>query len=158
MRCAAVIIVVPMLVVSQAYAAPSVLIGRGLSNTFVAESVCPENAICLDAFYRWEFMSTRTVAGPAISGHVRAVISQHVEATPSFVRSVELFVVTPIDDPAVRRTYGAEYFLLALSPRYKSGRYCVPMPLAEIGLADVSSEIIVDPDTGYHCISARSLR
>jgi hypothetical protein len=153
----ALIVVAVMVSAGRAFAATSVLIGYGLNNEYVAAVACPDNAVCLDSLYRWEFQSTRTVAGPPISGRVRAVIVAHTQATPSYVRSVELFVVKPIDDPKLRRAYRAEYTLVALSRRDKSGRYCVPMPLGDIGLAGASSKVIVEPESGYHCIDAKRL-
>jgi hypothetical protein len=112
----------------------------------------------MQAVYLWEFDAKRTVTGPPVGGRVRVLATQHTDATSKFVRSVELFVVRPIDDPAVREAYGAEYYLVGLSPRYERSTYCLPVNPTDIGLSMPSSEVTVEPDSGYYCFARRLLR
>jgi len=138
--------------------ADSVVLGKGISNAYAADLACPADQICLDSVYLWEFEAKRTVAGEPVVGRVKALFTQHVDATPKFVRSVELFVVRPIDDAAVRQAYGASYYLVGLSPRYEGSTYCLPVRPDEIGLVMSPSDVSVDPDSGYYCFARARVR
>ena len=136
-----------------AIATDSVVLGKGLSNAFVSEISCPEDLICMDSVFIWELEAKRTVAGPGISGRVRATTTQHTEATQQFVGSVKIFVLRPIEDSALRASYGVDYEIVTLSPRYKGNRFCLLVDPKEIGL-DVQS---VQNEHGFYCFSARGL-
>jgi hypothetical protein len=146
------------LVSSSVLAAESVVLGKGISNTYAGDLACQLNEICLDSVYVWEFDAIRTVSGPAVTGRVRAIIAAHGDATVEFVRSVELFVVRRIDDPAVQEAYGAEYHLVSLSPRYERSRYCLAVDPKDIGLSLPVSEVTIDPDSEYYCFPRRLVR
>jgi hypothetical protein len=125
-----------------ALGADSVVLGHGISNQYYADLPCPADSICLDGQYRWELQATRTVVGPPVKGRVRALVSQHTDATRKFVRSVELFVMRPIQDAGVRKDSGAQYYLLSLSPRYEKNQYCLSLHPAEVGLTVPESQIV----------------
>jgi hypothetical protein len=76
-----------------------------------------------------------------VKGRIRALISQHTDATRKFVQSVELFVLRAIQDPNLRKASGAQYYLLSLSPRYNNDEYCLSMRPADVGLAVPESQI-----------------
>lgn len=154
----AALLLVGALTAGSALAAESTVLGKGVSNAYAGDVACTDLRSCMQGLFVWELEATRTVAGPPLTGRVRALATQHVDATPKFVRSVELFVVRPIDDPAVREAYGADYYLLALSPRHERSTYCLPMNPADIGLDIPSDEIAVDVDSGYYCFARRLVR
>jgi len=118
----------------SAFAADSVVIGRGISNSFLSNVDCPTGSLCLDARYLWVLASNRTVAGPPVEGQVRAISMQHTDATPQFVGSVELFVLRPIESAALRTSSGADFYIVALSARDSAGRYCLPVDPTTVGL------------------------
>ena len=110
----AALLLISGLVAASATAAESVVLGKGVSNAYAADVACTDIRACMQAVYVWEFEATRTLAGPPVFGRVKVLATQHTDATSKFVRSVELFVVRPIDDPAVREAYDAEYYLVGL--------------------------------------------
>jgi hypothetical protein len=120
--------------------ADSVVLGHGITNQHYAALPCPADSICLDGQYRWELEAARTSVGPLVRGRVRALFSQHTDATRKFVQSVELFVLRPIQDPGLRKASGAHYYLLALSPRYEKDQYCLSVRPSEVGLAVPESQ------------------
>lgn len=146
------------LVAASATAAESVVLGKGVSNAHAADVACTDIRSCMQSVYVWEFDADRTIAGPPVIGRVKVVATQHTDATSKFVRSVELFVVRRIDDPAVRKAYGAEYFLVGLSPRYERSTYCLPVNPTDIGLNIPTSEVSVESDSGYYCFARRLVR
>ena len=143
---------------AQAIAEESVVLGRGISNAYAGDLECSKDSLCLDARYVWELEAKRTVSGPAVRGRVRAIFAQHTDATPKFVRSVELFVLSRIDDPETRERLGADYSGIWLSPRYTGSKYCLPVTPRSVGLAVPESEVMLDPDSGYFCFAKRLLR
>jgi hypothetical protein len=137
------------------FAADSVVIGHGISNSFLSRVPCPAGAVCLDAQYLWVLNSARTVTGPPVNGRVRAISLQHVDATQQFVDSVELFVLRPIKDAALRRSSGAHFYVVSLSPRDSAGRYCLSVRPETVGLRLDSSEVHSDADS--YCFDAHLL-
>jgi hypothetical protein len=117
-----------------ASAIDSVILGRGLSNEFFAELECSPTDICMDSLYVWELDAKRTLAGPTITGRVRAVVSVHGLATSEFVRSVELFVLRPVEKSDADHPDLPTFSLLALSPRYPGGKYCLYIDPRSVGL------------------------
>ena len=133
----------------RARGADSVVLGHGITNQYYAAQPCPADSICLDAQYRWELEAARTIVGPLIKGRVRALISQHTDATRKFVQSVELFVLRPIQDSGLRKASGAQYYLVSLSPLYEKNQYCLSVRPSEVGLAVPESQII--KNEGSYC-------
>ena len=136
----------------------SVVLGRGVGNAFAALIECTDRSLCMDSLYVWELEAKHAVSGPPVSGRVKAIFVQHTQATLKFVRSVELFVLRRIDDPAMRKEYGADYSGIALSPRYSGSRYCLPVSPQSIGLKLAESDVSVDPDSGYYCFAKNLVR
>jgi hypothetical protein len=132
-----------------------VVIGHGISNSFLSKVDCPAGSICLDAQYLWVLTSTRTVVGPPIKGQVRAISMQHAQATQQFVTSVELFVLRPIESATLRSSSGADFYILALSPRDSAGRYCLPVDPVMFGLYLDPAK--VRAAEGSYCFDAQSL-
>jgi hypothetical protein len=140
---------------SSAFARDSVVIGRGISNSFLSKVDCPVGTICLDAQYLWVLISNRTVVGPPVEGQIRAISMQHTDAIQQFVTSVELFVLRPIESATIRSSSGADFYIVALSPRDPAGRYCLSVNPATVGLH-------LDPTRvraagGSYCFDAQSL-
>ena len=138
--------------------ADSVVIGRGISNLYFANLPCSPSEICLDSLFMWVLDSTRSVAGPAIKGTVRALIAQHVAATRKFVESAELFVLQPIQDDALRKRSGADYYLLSVSPRNENGKYCLTKNPDDLGLKLAKAQVTMDPDSRRYCFDAALFR
>jgi hypothetical protein len=140
---------------SSAYAADSVVLGHGISNSFLSKVECPAGSICPDAQYLWVLTSNRTVVGPPVNGRVRAISMQHTDATQQFVTSVELFVLRPIESAAIRSSSGADFYIVALSPRDPAGHYCLPVNPATVGLHLDPTK--VRAAEGSYCFDAQSL-
>jgi hypothetical protein len=133
----------------------SVVIGHGVSNAFLSKLPCAPGSVCLDSRYLWIIDATQTAVGPTIVGTVRAVAEQHVDAAPEFVKAVELFVLRPISDVALRETSGAEFQVVALSARDPQGRYCLPVAPGDVGINLPPSEVVTAG--GSYCFSASAL-
>ena|ERR1700730_11782664 len=142
---------------SGAVAADSVVFGHGVSNKFLAEAPCPGSGLCMDASYVWVIDAVRTIVGPNVAGRVRAIASQHTDATSAFVKSVELFVLRPIKESKLRKSSGAEYYLVSLSPRDSANRYCLSVKPSDVGLKLSASDVVVDADSGGFCFTAAAL-
>ena len=145
-------------VACPAFGTDTVVIGRGISNTFAFKMSCPPDLVCLDAMYQWVIDVKRTVAGPAVKGHVTALVAQHVDATPQIVESTRLFVLRPIQDLPVPDTFGANFYLLAVSPRDNMGRYCLSVNPRDVGLKIDRSRVNIDSNSGNFCFDAVLLR
>lgn len=158
-RAAFSLILMSMITASTAaFSSDSVVLGRGISNYFLSKQPCPQpeeslTNICLDANFIWVLSARRTIVGPPVRGTVRAIVSQHVAATSKFVRSTELFVLRPIDDPALRKSSHADYYLVDLSPKDSDGRYCLWDKPEEVGLRLKDSDVVVH-DEGQSCFNA----
>lgn len=141
-----------------AFSAESVVLGSGVSNEYASTIDCPPDALCMDSMYLWVFDARKTLAGPPVNGRVRALIAQHTDARSKYVRSVRLFVVKPIESDEVRRAHNATHYLLAVSPRYEDGTYCLPMNPQSVGLEIDASRIARKSDSGYFCFAASLAR
>ena len=140
---------------SCALAQDSVVIGRGISNSYLANLSCDAHSICLDAEYLWVLESHRTLVGPSVKGQIRALTIQHADATQKFVSSVELFVLSPITNAADRASSGADFRIIALSARDSSGRYCLNIDPSSIGLHIDAANMY--KSEGSYCFAARLL-
>ena len=153
--CAA--ITVACTVGSFAVAADSVVLGHGVSNEFLSQTTCAATMLCTDALYVWVIDADRTIVGPRVAGRVRAIFLQHTDARSTFVKSVELFVLRPLKDASLRKSYGADYSLVSLSPRYSEGRYCLSVKPSDVGLDVPASAVVVDAGRGQFCFPAAAL-
>ena len=147
-----------VLAIAPVVGAESVVLGKGISNSYAGDIECDEHSICLDVLYVWELDAKRTVSGPAVRGRVKAIFAQHVDATAKFVRSVELFVLSRIDDPAIRKQFGVDYSGIALSPLYSGSKYCLPVTPASVGLAIPENKVSIDPNSAYYCFAKSLVR
>jgi hypothetical protein len=128
----------------------SVVLGRGISNAHVEPLGCIDD-LGMNCWFRWELVVNRTVAGPSVRGRIRALTLQHTDATSTFVKSVELFVLAPIGKPDPT---GATHTILALSPRHADGTYCVILDPQQLGIPVERSQIIARAD-GSFCFRSR---
>jgi hypothetical protein len=146
---------VTLIVEAPAFAADSVVIGRGISNSFLSNGACSAGSTCLDAQYVWVLTSNRSVVGPIVKGRVRAISTQHTDATQQFVTSVELFVLRPIKSVTVRHSSGAAFYILYLSPRNADGRYCLPVSPSSVGLHLDPAKVLATESS--YCFDVRAL-
>jgi hypothetical protein len=131
----------------------SVVLGRGTSNSHVEGRGCVDD-LGMNCWYLWELLANATVAGPRVKGHIRALTLQHTDATSKFVKSVELFILAPLGSPDPT---GATYSILALSPKYPDGKYCVWLDPLELGIPIDKSEVSRDSH-GAYCFSSLLLK
>jgi hypothetical protein len=134
----------------------SVVLGHGVGNSFLHDLPCADDSLCVGGSYVWVLRARRTVVGPPIVGTVRALGMQHGDATTQLVKAAELFVLRPIDDPRVRESSGAQYYLVALSPRYPDGSYCLSVKPKDVGLELAPADIEAQPGRPY-CFKASLL-
>jgi len=120
---------------SSAFGADSVVVGRAISNTYSAGLPCGENEICLDSIYLWVIDPAKALAGPKINGRITAETYQHVGVNRHYLRSLRLFVLRPLTEIRDARASDAKYYLVASSPIYKDGSYCISVDPTELGLA-----------------------
>ena len=158
MKRLAAVVAIGLTAGGQAPAADSVVIGHGISNSFFSDAPCAPDLICMAARYLWILDVRRTVSGPSVVGRIRVVASQHTDANEQFVKSVELFVLKPIDDSSLQRTSGARYYLVALSARDSSGNYCLSVDPGGAGLKLDSLQVSVDAKSGFFCFRADLLK
>jgi hypothetical protein len=123
-----------------------VFLGKGISNTFLSRIDCPDQQLCMDSLYLWTFRVDKVLAGPRQSRSVRAIAYQHTDVTPDFIRSVELFVLEPIQDQALRSTYGVNYTVVSLSAREEHDRYCLNQQPQTLHLNVPPIHITIDDD------------
>ena len=148
---AVLILLLGVTLASPVPGADTVAIGKGIANSFASDLTCEDQTICLDSLYVWIFDATRTVSGPTVKGRTKALIAQHVDATPQFVKSIELFVLRPIEDAKLRRSSGANYYLLSVSPRYADDTYCVSVDPDDLGLKLPKLKVKRDAEGGRFC-------
>lgn len=65
-------------------------------------------------------------------------------------------MLRPIDDPALRKSSHADYYLVDLSIKDSDGRYCLRDKPAEVGLRLKDSDVVVR-DEGQSCFDATTL-
>jgi hypothetical protein len=134
MRRCAILLALGCIAAMPASAVDSVVLGRGVSNDFFAEIECSSTDLCMDSLYVWELDAKQTLAGPKVTGRVRAVIAVHTLATSKYVKSVELFVLRPAEDVKADDSKSPAFSLVALSPRYAGGKYCLHVDPRSVGL------------------------
>jgi hypothetical protein len=65
-------------------------------------------------------------------------------------------VLRPIEDRQLRKSSGARYYIMALSPKDSKGCYCLQVQLEEVGLRLDKADIIAG-DGGAACFKAELL-
>lgn len=113
-------------------AADAVFCGRSLGHHHIkgVEVPCPENAICLNVWFRWQLQIDRVLEGPEIGGRVSAAVVQHGHFLPSYEKSLQVFVIRRIDDEAKRQLLGADFQLVSHSPGDDAKRLACKDPTA----------------------------
>jgi hypothetical protein len=149
----AVLLTVGFALANPVLAADSVVLGRGVSNTFFDRIECSPDSICMDSLYLWELDVKQTLVGPPVKGRVRALFASHGAATPEFVRDVELFVLSPSEGVKGGDSKFPAFGIIALSPRYEGDQYCLPMDPRSVGL-DVDS---TKAKFGLFCFPRKSI-
>jgi hypothetical protein len=158
--CRVTILGILLFVVSPAYAADSIVIGRALNNSYakalsdsyLAAKRCPEDTICMDVIYRWTIDPERVIAGPAIKGRIRALNFQHTDLNNRYVESVRLFVFRPIADVEIPHSPDDRYYLVSSSPIYEDGTYCISVDPSTSGL---KLKNVTEKNDGSFCFDHR---
>jgi hypothetical protein len=126
----------------------SVIVGHGISSDEVPSLGGVDD---WNVFFLWTLDAKRTVSGPKVTGRVRALNIAHAGAMPKFVRSVELFVLSPITESTAQvHNTGANYWIVALSPRHKGSMYCTAQDPRDVGILIDGSQITVN-EHGVFC-------
>jgi hypothetical protein len=145
-----------------AYAADSIVIGNAVSNTFAKALTdadkkarpCPEDSLCMDVIYRWVIDTERIIAGPTLKGPISALRFQHIGVNNRYLKSIRLFIFRPIAEVEISHFSNDRYYLVATSPLYEDGTYCISVDPAEIGL---QLKTITKKDDGYFCFDHQLL-
>lgn len=102
--------------VASADAPPTVVLGKAIGHfSIAAEIPCPRDEICMDAWIGWTIEAKDVLAGAPVKGRIRAAKIQHAWLVPAYRRKFKLFVLEPIEDPAMRKLLTADYFLREVS-------------------------------------------
>jgi hypothetical protein len=149
--------------ISPAYAADSIVIGRAASNSYAkalsdsydAVRGCPEDYICMDVIYRWFIDPAKTVAGPALKGRIRALTFQHTGVNDRYLKSLRLFVFRPIADLEIPHSSDDRYYLVSSSPVYDDGTYCISVDPSASGL---QLKNVTERNDGYYCFDHKLLQ
>ena len=133
-------IALTLFLLRPAWAEDIVVIGKLLENKPMAyvPRECPESHICLHSWYESVVSVQKTIRGTNLSGRVSAAVMQHTSLNSRFKKSVRLFVLKPIEDPAVRAKLRVDYYLKGMSEVRQM--YCLGYDPKESGL---------DPETVY---------
>ena len=136
--------------VADANAEDTVALGRVISHKYMdVELDCPKDYICMDVWYRWIISIDRTLSGPPVKGRVVAAHLQHTDLNKRFERSLRLFVLRPLSDPARRDELKADYHLLEVSP--ENEMYCIQHDPSTYGLAVENTYVRVQDDYKQYC-------
>jgi hypothetical protein len=118
----------------------SVVIGRATAHFPIeAEAPCPPpdehgEYICMDAWIGFKISVTKTIAGPEVSGAVKAARVQHTQYVRSYRKRLKLFVLRPIPTEELRHTLGADYLLLEATTERRV--YCFSQSPSTYALKD----------------------
>ena len=134
-----------------ALADTSVVVGKGVANSWLHTPECAPDAICMNAVFLWTLRANQTLSGPRVKGLVRAVTLQHAQVMPQFVRSFELFVLASIDDAKERAATGARFRILAMSREFENGSFCLNDRPETFGLRVPLGHVDVDPTGQLFC-------
>ena len=132
-------------------AADIVVLGRLVENEpmeYVPDE-CPENYICLRSWWKSVVNVRKTVHGPYLSGRVAAAVMQHTSMTPRYKRSLRLFVLKPIEDPAQRAKLRVDYYLDDVSEAYQM--FCLRQDPKESGLKVEETYVAGTDDSKSYC-------
>jgi hypothetical protein len=136
---------------SSAFAvSPSVVVGRVLSQDDLGLSACgdlkPEE-ICMHRWFRWTIQAQRTLSGPPITGRIALAYSQHTYFEKWYLKEVQLFVLTPIEEAPTRRLLKADYYLEDFSRRL--AMYCLHQDPETPGIEVRGTAVSDSKESGY---------
>lgn len=150
---AAMLLTLGSIPTAPSLASDSVVIGRGISNEYYSEISCEPDELCMHSVYVIELDAKQTLAGPPVTGRVRALIVAHTEANAKYVKSIELFVLRPVENVEAGESKSPRYSLISLSTRHSGGKYCLDTDPNSLGL-----EVKVEQNEyGYFCFRRRDL-
>ena len=140
-----------VLLVAGAHADNSIVIGHGIKVDGVYES-----AGDWVSGYVWLINARRTVSGPVVKGKVRIIAASHAQPRDSYLKTVELFVLTPVIGDGAESNDEPRFSLVASSPLYRSDKYCIPFKPSEISIPLNDTEVERDEYDAY-CFSKQAL-
>lgn len=140
-----------VLLVTDAYADKSIVIGHGIK----VDEVCESSGDWVSG-YVWLINARRTVSGPIVKGKIRIVAASHAQPTDSYLKTVQLFVLAPVVGDDAESGNEPRFSLIASSPLYGRDKYCVPFKPSEIAIPLSDAEVERDED-GAYCFSKSSL-
>ena len=135
---------------ANTYADNSIVIGHGIKVDGIAGSGDWSSE------YVWQIHAQRTLAGPTVKGAVRIIAVSHAQPKDSYVRTIELFVLAPVIQSKTESTAEPRFSLIASSPLYKRGKYCIPFKPFEVSIPLDDSEVQRD-DIGFYCFTKEAL-
>jgi hypothetical protein len=138
------------LLVADAQAESSIVIGRGIK----VEDVYVTGE--WTSAYVWLIDAQRTVSGPTVKGKVRIFAASHAQPKDSYLKTVQLFVLTPVSREGAESNDEPRLSLIASSPRYGRDKYCVPFKPSAIGIPLSDAEVERDKYDDY-CFTKKAL-
>lgn len=148
----AVLLLAPIFLAADAYAENSIVIGHGIKVDGIFESGGD-----WVSGYVWLINARRTVSGPTVKGNLRIVAASHAQPKDSYLKTVQLFVLAPVARSGAESSGGEPRFsLIASSPLYGGGKYCVPFEPSEIAIPLSETEVERNEHDAY-CFSKKSL-
>ena len=139
------------LLVADARAEYSIVIGRGIKVDGVSESA--EGWV---SGHVWLINARRTVFGPVVKGNLRIVAASHAQPEDSYLKTVQLFVLSPVAGDIEESSSEPRFSLIASSPVYERDKYCIPFKPSVIGIPLSDTEVERDKHDA-HCFSKKSL-
>jgi hypothetical protein len=139
------------LLVADAHANNSIVLGQGIK----VDSVCESGESWVSGFV-WLINARRTISGPTVKGKLRIVAASHAQPLDSYVKTVQLFVLAPANEDVAESSSEPRFSMIASSPLYRGGKYCVWFKPSEIGIPLSDAEIERDKH-GAYCFSKKSL-
>jgi hypothetical protein len=146
-----VVLAALFLAVTDARAANSIVIGDGIEIVEVGE---PLNDWVMG--YVWLIDARQTISGPPVTGKVRIVAASHAQPTDAYLKTVQLFVLSPAISDGNESTTEPRFSLITSSPLYRGGKYCVPFKPSEIGIPLGDPDVEQDND-GSYCFTKKAL-
>jgi hypothetical protein len=140
-----------VLLVADAYADNSIVIGHGIMVDGVYES-----AGDWASGYVWLINARRTVSGPIVKGKIHIIAASHAQPKDSYLKTVQLFVLAPVIGGGAESSNKPRFSLIASSPLYGRDKYCIPFKPSEIAIP-LSDTKVERNEYDAYCFSKRSL-
>jgi hypothetical protein len=139
------------LLVADARAENSIVIGHGIKVDGASES-----AGDWVSGYVWLINVRQTVSGPTVKGKLRIVTASHAQPRDDYLKTVQLFILAPVVAGGVKSSSEPRFSLIASSPLYGRGKYCIPFKPSEIAIPLSDVEVERNQYDSY-CFSKKSL-